>query len=325
MRNTKLITLLPSLAAVVLLSACPGDSEETTTTNADTSTTNDSSDDDPSVTLTTTNSTSADTTDATTETTTATSTTMTTDPTGDSSGTTDPTDTSTTDPTNGSSSSDGSGSGSSSTGAMSDCVQVTATEMMDASNNPGLFFTQADDLIGDDMTLDQFTVVLANDDGGTFDLSMAPDDNLSTCEHCVVLLEDADAMGVPTRIYFQSQGSVEYSGLPVAGGFFSSTFTGVRLVEVTIDDMGVSTVVDGGGCVDIVDGLVGTAPVIDGWTCNPAYYGDDECDCGCGIADTDCADGNLSSCLYCNDPGSCSDATCMNNPDIVPDDNAVCM
>ncbi|MBK6916641.1 MAG: hypothetical protein IPH07_04485 [Deltaproteobacteria bacterium] len=324
MRNTKLITLLPSLAAVVLLSACPGDSEETTTTNADTSTTNDSSDDDPSVTLTTTNSTTADTTDATTDaTTTATTTTMTTDPTGDSSGTTDPTDTSTTDPTNGSSSS-GSG-GSSSTGTMSDCAQVTATEMMDASNNPGLFFTQADDLIGDDMTLDQFTVVLANDDGGTFDLSMAPDDNLSTCEHCVVLLEDADAMGVPTRIYFQSEGSVEYSGLPVAGGFFSSTFTGVRLVEVTIDDMGVSTVVDGGGCVDIVDGLVGTAPVIDGWTCNPAYYGDDECDCGCGIADTDCADGNLSSCLYCNDPGSCSDATCMNNPDIVPDDNAVCM
>lgn len=324
MRNTKLISLLPTLAAAVLMSACPGNSEETSTTNADSSTGNDTNDtnDDASVTLTTTtNSSSADTTDGTTDATT-TATTMTSDPTGDTGSTTDPTDASTTDPTNGSSSSDG---GSSSTGSTSDCVQVTANEMMSASQNPGLFFIQADDIIGDDMTLDQFTVVLASDEGGSFDLATAPDDNLSTCDHCVLLLEDADDMGVPARIYFQTQGSIEYSGLPVSGRFFSSTFTGVRLVEVTIDDMGVSTPVDGGGCIDIADGLVGTAPVVDGWNCNPLYYGDDECDCGCGIVDSDCADSNLDSCLYCNDPGSCSDLDCDEMPPIVDDDNSSCM
>ena len=32
------------------------------------------------------------------------------------------------------------------------------------------------------------------------------------------------------------------------------------------------------------------------WTCPESYYGDGECDCGCGVKDVDCADGSLASC-----------------------------
>jgi cysteine-rich repeat protein len=45
-----------------------------------------------------------------------------------------------------------------------------------------------------------------------------------------------------------------------------------------------------------------------GWLCSPAWYGaDDGCDCGCGIADTDCADDALATCEYalrCGDVGA---------------------
>ena len=32
------------------------------------------------------------------------------------------------------------------------------------------------------------------------------------------------------------------------------------------------------------------------WTCLEEYYGDDYCDCGCGIPDIDCADNSYESC-----------------------------
>ena len=36
-----------------------------------------------------------------------------------------------------------------------------------------------------------------------------------------------------------------------------------------------------------------------GWTCTATWYGtDDGCDCGCGVADTDCADATRASCQY---------------------------
>jgi hypothetical protein len=37
------------------------------------------------------------------------------------------------------------------------------------------------------------------------------------------------------------------------------------------------------------------------WTCDPAWQGDGECDCGCGIFDSaDCVDTTEASCLYCD-------------------------
>ncbi|MEW5848081.1 MAG: hypothetical protein AB2A00_04675 [Myxococcota bacterium] len=42
----------------------------------------------------------------------------------------------------------------------------------------------------------------------------------------------------------------------------------------------------------------------EGWTCDPAYYGDEECDCGCGVADSDCGGAG------CTMPGACADTAC---------------
>ena len=59
-----------------------------------------------------------------------------------------------------------------------------------------------------------------------------------------------------------------------------------------------------------------------GWTCDPSYEGDGYCDCGCGVTDSDCYDGSLSSCEYCDAPGDCDPGDCST---IDPNDNAVCI
>ncbi|MBU1219457.1 hypothetical protein KKF34_18615 [Myxococcota bacterium] len=51
------------------------------------------------------------------------------------------------------------------------------------------------------------------------------------------------------------------------------------------------------------------------WTCSASWLGDTECDCGCGIIDTDCVDGTTNSCIYNN----CTTGT----PD--PDYNWICI
>lgn len=60
------------------------------------------------------------------------------------------------------------------------------------------------------------------------------------------------------------------------------------------------------------------------WTCDGEFYDDifDECDCGCGVLDPDCADATVASCEYCNDFGSCNAALCPGTID--PVDNATC-
>ncbi len=55
------------------------------------------------------------------------------------------------------------------------------------------------------------------------------------------------------------------------------------------------------------------------WTCDPFYYGDGQCTCGCGVVDVDCPDGKASSCDNC--PTSCAGTACSG---IVADDNAYC-
>jgi hypothetical protein len=59
------------------------------------------------------------------------------------------------------------------------------------------------------------------------------------------------------------------------------------------------------------------------WTCDPAYFTDGYCDCGCGAFDLDCADATVASCEFCNVPGSCSAAACPGTID--PTDNAGCL
>jgi hypothetical protein len=60
-----------------------------------------------------------------------------------------------------------------------------------------------------------------------------------------------------------------------------------------------------------------------GWTCDPTYYADGSCDCGCGaFDDMDCADATVASCAYCADTGSCSSMSCPGTID--PTDNSTC-
>jgi hypothetical protein len=61
------------------------------------------------------------------------------------------------------------------------------------------------------------------------------------------------------------------------------------------------------------------------WTCQPSYFADFECDCGCGARDVDCADDLLTSCEFCDNYGSCSSAECVDNTDINPTNSAVCI
>ncbi len=58
-----------------------------------------------------------------------------------------------------------------------------------------------------------------------------------------------------------------------------------------------------------------------GWACDPETYGDEACDCGCGVRDLDCASSDPGVCDLCDAEGSCSDASCSN---LVEDDNTVC-
>ncbi|MFC1670742.1 calcium-binding EGF-like domain-containing protein [Spirochaetota bacterium] len=56
------------------------------------------------------------------------------------------------------------------------------------------------------------------------------------------------------------------------------------------------------------------------WTCNASYFGDGECDCGCGAFDPDCVDATVGSCDYC-DLG-CGTGTCPSN--IITNENWGC-
>lgn len=101
----------------------------------------------------------------------------------------------------------------------------------------------------------------------------------------------------------------------------------------------------GGGCFDILElcdgvqnctdgfdedptlcgtstGSGGTPPM--GWTCTPSYYGDQLCDCGCGVQDSDCPTGMASECQYCDDINGCAVDT-INCSDIDPMMNWLCV
>jgi cysteine-rich repeat protein len=60
------------------------------------------------------------------------------------------------------------------------------------------------------------------------------------------------------------------------------------------------------------EGEGATAPP--GWKCDPTFFGDGQCDCGCGVKDSDCADATLVSCAF-NDCGlQTPPLTGINNP-----------
>lgn len=90
------------------------------------------------------------------------------------------------------------------------------------------------------------------------------------------------------------------------------------------NDQGSCNIWDCPGTIDPAD-TANCAPVEgvpDEWTCNPSYYGDGTCDCGCGAVDSDCADATVDSCEVCVEDGSCGNGDCPANID--PVDNSSC-
>lgn len=125
---------------------------------------------------------------------------------------------------------------------------------------------------------------------GDFDLTSAINDNFATCEQCVLVLEDVDAEGAPARIYYPSAGTMEVVEAAEGFPYVVVSLADVELVEVTIDEDGISTPVDGGECLSLAD-VTADFGLPDGWTCNPQYFADGQgCDCACGAYDPDCSD-----------------------------------
>lgn len=58
------------------------------------------------------------------------------------------------------------------------------------------------------------------------------------------------------------------------------------------------------------------------WDCPLEAWGDGQCDCGCGLRDVDCPDGDVASCEACNAAGSCNGAPCPGRIDAA--DNRFC-
>jgi hypothetical protein len=65
------------------------------------------------------------------------------------------------------------------------------------------------------------------------------------------------------------------------------------------------------------------SPPAVGWICEARRYGDGEnCECGCGAVDVDCADETVESCDVCDAFNACSTLECPSK--VAPDDNAHC-
>ena len=91
-----------------------------------------------------------------------------------------------------------------------------------------------------------------------------------------------------------------------ARGAFCDLSVGGRCVACLEDDHCVGSEM---ACVDNVCKIAG-------WTCNDSWYGDDDCDCGCGALDIDCGGAENSHCQWIN----CDDGNVPH-----PDENWRCV
>jgi len=169
-----------------------------------------------------------------------------------------------------------------------------------------------------------FGAGLDGDATGTFDLAAGMDNNYGTCSRCIRVFEDSDT----GRMFFQQSGTLVIDPASTQlDGTINATLTNVTMIEVTIAPMTyTSTPVPNGACVHVASATIAVAPPVvpAAWTCNPSYYADELCDCGCGVVDLDCADALVGSCESCGTTGSCgvSGTGCLAS--INPTNNAIC-
>jgi hypothetical protein len=169
-----------------------------------------------------------------------------------------------------------------------------------------------------------FDPSLNGENTGTFDLTQNGDSNYATCSRCFVGLQDPMT---PGKVFFPVSGTLTITATSdQLNGTIDATATDVTFVEVTIDSNSfASTPVPGGACLHLATGKIAYVKPQPGpnWKCDPMYFADGSCDCGCGELDPDCSDATSAVCDYCDDTGSCSTAACPGTID--PANNLGCM
>jgi len=206
----------------------------------------------------------------------------------------------------------------------STCPAVTLTGplTLDGTTNYGLGFDGVTDLGFGGPAPDIFTIEIWDDAEGTFDLGSGENADYLACAQCVLVL--VDLVGeTPTAVYFQRSGALSVTGLP-SDGAPKFTLTDVILGETDADVVAVT----GGYCLSLADVAldVTDVPIDEGptdWTCDPEFYGDESCDCGCGIPDIDCPDATVDDCEYCGACDSTSFGSCVGVVD--PTDVTLCL
>ncbi len=142
-------------------------------------------------------------------------------------------------------------------------------------------------------------------EAGTFDLSAAPDNNYSTCTHCIRGAEDVVGTNA-TKTYFPESGTLILNDIhnPLDGQSKGS-LVNVKLVEVTLDpNTSVSTPVTNGSCLYINSAswdLV-AHPVEAGTTCSNAEECGDPNHLVCDPATATCQSGECDSQDKCANP-----------------------
>jgi len=188
-----------------------------------------------------------------------------------------------------------------------------------AASSYGLGFDGATDLGFGGRGPDTFIIEIWEDSEGTFDLASVDNADYLSCAQCVLVL--VDLVGeTPTAVYFQRSGSLMVTGLP-SDGAPSFTLSDVILGEADADVVPI----EGGFCRSITNETL-TVTVVEGptdWTCDPELYGDDSCDCGCGIPDLDCPDATIQDCEYCDACGASPFGSCVGYVD--PADVTLCI
>jgi hypothetical protein len=157
-------------------------------------------------------------------------------------------------------------------------------------------------------------------DTGTFQLGAGTsrDSNYVSCARCLVVYTDKGDAG--EKRFFQRSGSITVE--PSSQHMVARpnlTITDLTLEEVTWDDdLLISMPVVGGECLHLESATVFVPPA---WSCDPVWYTDSTCDCGCDAFDPVCNDSTESACDYCwcNDV----DGNCSNN-EISPNMNQFC-
>lgn len=120
---------------------------------------------------------------------------------------------------------------------------------------------------------------------GTYELGPGRDENFGNCAHCVFMRS-----AVRERAYFADRGTLVTHKDP-----FKRTLdvevSNLRLIEVEVDGATrASTPIEGGRCIEVADFTQEGVYPPENWTCLAENYRDGEnCNCGCGAWDPDCA------------------------------------